>query len=83
MRTLSGPYVVLTWSIVGSTREQNGHWKSVNWTMVTGASRLPHIGSLLEMGTGESLSSQAPPRGGLGVGGDDPALAGGAGRSPT
>ena len=28
--------------------------------MVTGASRLPHIGSLLEMGTGESLSSHAP-----------------------
>ena len=29
-------------------------------TMVTGASRLPHIGSLLEIGTGESLSSHAP-----------------------
>ena len=29
--------------------------------MVTGASRLPHIGSLLEMGTGDSLSSHAPP----------------------
>src|SRR5260370_38789041 len=29
--------------------------------MVTGAPRLPHTGSLLEMGTGDSLSSQAPP----------------------
>ena len=29
--------------------------------MVMSASRLPTIGSLLEMGTGESLSSQAPP----------------------
>ncbi len=57
MRTLSGPYVVRTWSIVGSTREQYGHWKSLYWTMVTGASRLPHIGFLLEMGTGDSLSS--------------------------
>ena len=28
--------------------------------MVTGASRFPHMGSLLEMGTGESLSSHAP-----------------------
>ena len=30
-------------------------------TTVTGASRLPHIGSLLEMGTGDSLSSHAAP----------------------
>ncbi len=28
--------------------------------MVTGASRLPHIGSLLETGTGDSLSSHEP-----------------------
>jgi hypothetical protein len=50
----------LTWSIVASTREQYGHWKSLYWTIVTGASRLPHMGSLLEIGTGESLSSHAP-----------------------
>src|ERR1700733_14137316 len=30
-------------------------------TTVTGASRFPHVGSLLEMGTGESSSLQVPP----------------------
>src|SRR5580704_18086660 len=46
--------------MVDSTREQYGHWKSLYCTMVTGASRLPHIGSLLEMGMGDSESSQLP-----------------------
>ena len=37
-RTLS-PYLAITCSMVGTTREQKGHWKSENSTMVTGASR--------------------------------------------
>ncbi len=59
MRTWSGPYVLRIWSIVGSTREQNGHWKSENSTIVTRAVRLPHTGSLLETGIGDSASFQA------------------------
>ena len=56
MRSLSGPYVSLSWLIVGSTREQNGHWKSLKSTIVTGAERMPHIGSLDEIGTAASSS---------------------------
>ena len=48
--------MLLTWSSVGSTREQNGHWKSEKMTMVTGASRLPQTGSSLVTGTGDSSS---------------------------
>ena len=32
--------------MVGSTREQNGHWKSENWTMVTLAVFGPFSGEL-------------------------------------
>jgi hypothetical protein len=37
----------MIWSMVGSTREQNGHWKSENWTMVTSASFAPLMGAPL------------------------------------
>ncbi len=37
--------------MVGPTREQNGHWKSLISTMVTGAFGLPQVGSLAETGT--------------------------------
>ena len=43
IRTLS-PYFALTWSRVGITREQNGHWKSENSTIVTGAVAGPLAG---------------------------------------
>jgi len=52
-RTLSGPYSFLIRSTVGSTREQNGHSKSLASTIVTGASALPHMGSSAPIGTGE------------------------------
>ena len=38
-------YSFMIWSTVGSTREQNGHWKSENWTMVTRASLAPLMGA--------------------------------------
>ena len=45
-RTLPA-YSFMIWSMVGSTREQNGHWKSENCTMVTSASLAPLIGAPL------------------------------------
>ena len=49
-RTLS-PYCLRICSTVGSTRPQNGHWKSLNSTMVTSASGLPRSGCASVMGT--------------------------------
>src|SRR5262249_27334377 len=60
-RSLSGPYLSLTSWMLASTLLQNGHWKSLKSTSVTGASRLPHVGSFDEMGTAASSSLQVPP----------------------
>jgi len=43
MRTRS-PYLSWSWSTVVSARRQNGHWKSENSTMVTGATAGPRMG---------------------------------------
>src|SRR5262249_44477549 len=61
MRSLSGPYFSLSWLIDVSTREQNGHWKSLKSTSVTGALRLPQTGSLDETGTAASSSLHGCP----------------------
>src|SRR5215471_7606474 len=48
--------------IVGSTREQNGHWKSLIATIVTSASAGPFTGSADVTGTlKRSMSSLASP----------------------
>src|SRR5882672_42808 len=51
----------MIWSSVGSTRLQNGHWKSLNSTIVTSASGVPLTGSPAVTGTlkrsGPSFSS--------------------------
>ena len=46
-------------SSVRPTRPQNGHWKSLNSTMVTGASGLPHDGSRSLTGTTAASSFAA------------------------
>src|SRR5580704_2826520 len=46
-------------AIVGSARAQKGHWKSANSTIVTGATRLPHVGSVASIGTPASFSGAA------------------------
>ena len=51
MRTLSGRTSRGSRASVGSARAQNGHWKSANSTIVTGAVRLPQVGSLGPIGT--------------------------------
>ena len=56
MRTLSGPYAWRMCASVGSARAQNGHWKSANSTIVTGAVRLPQVGSAASIGTPASSS---------------------------
>src|SRR5437016_2690228 len=56
MRSDSGPYASRSAFNVTTTRPQYGHWKSEKTTIVTSASRLPSIGSLLDTGTGESAS---------------------------
>ncbi len=43
---------------MGCAREQKGHWKSANSTIVTGAVRLPQVGSLGSIGTPASASGE-------------------------
>ena len=48
-------------SMVGSTREQNGHWKSENCTMVTSASLAPLPGAPLHLGLEDACSGSGAP----------------------
>src|SRR5207237_10149206 len=50
-------YSVITWLIVGSTRLQNGHWKSENCTIVTFASLAGLVGAHLTSALKRVLSS--------------------------
>ncbi len=62
MRSLSLPYCCFSWSMVGSTLAQKGHWNSEKTTIVTGAVREPQVGSLSETGMAASESLHlAPP----------------------
>jgi len=60
-RSFSGPYFSLSCVMVVSTLWQNGHSKSLNTTMVTGAVRAPHVGSFDETGTLAASSFQGVP----------------------
>ena len=59
-RSWLGPYSSFSRLMVGPTREQKGHWKSLISTTVTRASGLPHCGSWAVTGTGAALWSRAP-----------------------
>src|SRR5260221_7175146 len=55
MRSCVGPYLLSSACNVGCTRAQNGHCKSENSTMVTGALASPHTASSLPTGSGSEL----------------------------
>src|SRR5262249_55447261 len=55
-RSLS-PYLARMASMVGSTREQNGHWKSLHSIIVTSASGLPRVGAVEGAGTFQTVVS--------------------------
>src|ERR1051325_2243586 len=61
-------YSSMTLLMVGSTREQNGHWKSENCTMVTSASLAPFTGAPLTSALNTVVASGSPWRGGGGGG---------------
>src|SRR3954471_16731805 len=73
MRSWLGPYLACKLLMVGSTRAQNGHCRSENSTIVTGATGEPHTGSSLT-GKASALACTPPVPVASFAAGDEPGL---------